>query len=64
MSIDIKHSTERQFKKPKGGVTYFSGVALSDLLDYLTELQANGVPDNACISAHDLYAKVSWVEKR
>jgi len=64
MSITIKQSASQGFKKPKGAVTYFPGVGLADLLDYLTELQAHGVPDNACIVVQELNVKADWEETR
>lgn len=64
MSLEIKQNTERKFKRPRNGMPYFPGVSLGDLLDYLTELQANGVPDDACIGVQELWVRVNWVEKR
>lgn len=64
VGIKIKQTTDKTFKKPHKVNPYFPGVALGDLLDYLTELQANGVPDTACISVDALYAKADWTEER
>lgn len=70
MSLRIEQHTKHQCRKTPKDSSNKSGVSLGEMLDFLTTVQAHGVPDGACVlitSGYDDYKKtieVHWSEER
>lgn len=70
MGLTVDQKITYQCKKAPKGSTRQDGVALEELLDFLTTAQAHGVPKDACVRFEESYNRylkmivVEWKEER
>lgn len=57
--IEIEHTTDRQLFGPTSARVR-NGGPLSDVLEWLTDLQANGVPDDADVRVINGTGTATW----
>jgi hypothetical protein len=57
--IEIEHTTARVLTGPVSAA-YRRGVPLGELLEWITDLQANGVPDDADVLVQSGSATATW----
>jgi hypothetical protein len=61
--IEIQQRTSKHLKVADKRVNP-QGPGLAELLDYLTTLQAHGVPDGASVQVNEGFVQATWIEKR
>lgn len=57
--IEIEHTTSRVLDGPVSAA-YRRGAPLGEVLEWITDLQANGVPDDADVQVQQGTATATW----